>query len=1043
VIFFALYNSNGNHGIYRINGYTNQIDTVIAYPFLNFQNSPEYNVSFAAIDGLLYWTDNVNQPCVINVEKGIRTMSGSTVDVYIDPYRVQNYTQIKRPPGVVPDVYRLYGTGNPPVWYIINTKWNAEQASSDYQLNPNTYSETGFGNENGFQFSYYYIYDNNEESRLAPWSDPVFWKKNIVVQVPRSEFNDYFLQLGIIKKVVFVFRINNDGIPYVIRSVDNIFNNFHTPSAIPNYTPKYGQVVPGLQDGYSVVDFPDTETIQVVVPDLNNIAKTLLPSNVFDQRFDSVPLVSKTNTIAQNRLIHGNYILDRGNWSGLNLEVVVENVNNNNISGDGYISTLQDSTQKIFIPGGLYEVGIELLDEYGRPIGVINNQQVTIPNPRIAVVNVYGKTSVDYFNSYDDMVYNCYRLKYKITGTFPSWAKYCRIVSTKVKNVNYSYRGMAITYYWYQANDGSNICILYNYYNAENIPIPNSIKDLEYNKSYEYKGIAIEKTNIPVVYSAEENLYIRIAQEYSKTIASGTPVEMQEFKVESSQGNLLFVSMPQSYFASVLYNGLSLSANPVVAYSSLWYNIEVFSKKSVVESIYYQSSEIIENPSLYTTIEGYVVGDCYNTAFKKTYTPGNYVVGVFNNVLTPGGQLVTQGFVQKFYYPKPLTDFVGTYISMNPSNAYAQTWVWSQGQENVVNENQREVKIQQGLIFSDPILQGTQTNGLNKFVSVDYRLAPAENGPITSIVTTNATQREPGVLLAIGTFGISSFYYDAVQLTNVDGSSNVTTTDAFLASQRPLLGQYGTSRPMSISKTPLSTVYWWSDVVNDMIRYSNAGVERLGLTYSFSNFLRKEYNDNPFIISWYDQVTDEISFLGADVRTSVFSERYKTFQGTRDYTATGGIYPDRAIGIATKMFYILEGRVWVSDIDTITTPKNFIFGEYKNPSLTIVTNESPVSVKRWNQIKLFGDKPTTTTLSTTGFQTLNAESLVSYIEPGWWIQRKGDWEAAIRRASNTDGGVLSGKLMESRILYSNFAFTADGFQKINFIEVRSNVSIVQ
>jgi hypothetical protein len=184
-------------------------------------------------------------------------------------------------------------------------------------------------------------------------------------------------------------------------------------------------------------------------------------------------------------------------------------------------------------------------------------------------------------------------------------------------------------------------------------------------------------------------------------------------------------------------------------------------------------------------------------------------------------------------------------------------------------------------------------NGLNKYNSLDFRQAPAENGPITALVTTNATQREPGVLLSIGTFGISSFYYDAIQLTNVDGSSNVTTTDAFLASQRPLLGQLGTSRPMSITKTPLSTVYWWSDVVNDMVRYSNAGLERLGLTYSFSNYLRKEYNGNEMITSWYDQTTDEILFGGKNINAAAFNERFKTFQGAREYISTNSITPER------------------------------------------------------------------------------------------------------------------------------------------------------
>jgi len=143
------------------------------------------------------------------------------------------------------------------------------------------------------------------------------------------------------------------------------------------------------------------------------------------------------------------------------------------------------------------------------------------------------------------------------------------------------------------------------------------------------------------------------------------------------------------------------------------------------------------------------------------------------------------------------------------------------------------------------------------------------------------------------------------------------------------------------------------------------------------------------------------------------------------------------------MYHILQGKIWVTDIENTLVRKNFLFGEFKNPDLTIVTNESPVSVKRWNQIKIFGDKPTETNLSTSGFPAIARDSLTSYIDSNWWIERKGDWEAAIRRADNTTGGVMGGKLMESRVLYSNFAFTAQDFEKINFIEVRSNVSIVQ
>jgi hypothetical protein len=149
------------------------------------------------------------------------------------------------------------------------------------------------------------------------------------------------------------------------------------------------------------------------------------------------------------------------------------------------------------------------------------------------------------------------------------------------------------------------------------------------------------------------------------------------------------------------------------------------------------------------------------------------------------------------------------------------------------------------------------------------------------------------------------------------------------------------------------------------------------------------------------------------------------------------------MGIATKIYFILQGKIWVTDVNSMTAQNNFVFGRYRNPNLTVVTNESPASVKRWNQIKVFGSKPLFTTLSTAGFQNLPNDALTSVIDAGYWIERKSDWEAAIRRASNTPGGVMSGKLMESRILYSNFAFDAQTFSKLNFLEIKSNASIVQ
>jgi hypothetical protein len=384
----------------------------------------------------------------------------------------------------------------------------------------------------------------------------------------------------------------------------------------------------------------------------------------------------------------------------------------------------------------------------------------------------------------------------------------------------------------------------------------------------------------------------------------------------------------------------------------------------------------------------------------------------------------------------------GYFISMNPTNIYSQIWSSDIGQPNVVNGNQRQKRILQGIIFSDPLIQGTQINGLSKFNSVDNRQAPLENGPITALVRTNATQREPGVLLAIGKNGVSSFYYDGIQLTNIDGTANVSTSDKYLASQRPLVGNYGADRLRDICVTPLGTVYYWSQGIRDLIRYTNAGLEQLGETYQFMNYLRDQLLSSTSFMITYDQVTDEVILVGNDANAYVFSERFKTFQGARQYYDTNNIRPERGATLSTRTFFFLEGHIWQMG-PNLGTQDNSFFGQVRDPELTIITNELPTVVKQWNSIKVIGERPITTDLVTERIPGVPDGQLQSYIDEGWWINRKGDWDAAIRRDVINAGGIMNGKIMESRILISTFAWDANSFVKLNYIEVKSNKSIVQ
>jgi hypothetical protein len=1057
-VYFALYNSSGNreHGIYRINSFDNSVQAVVAGSWLKFlltyADGTPFNVSMVSIDGKLYWTDDLNPPRMVNVEKGIRTQlyfagQGPGVDIY-PPAQEWHYTQLKRPPGMALRISPLI-----------------ENVLQDVSLTKLNRSQT----DTGFQYSYYYVYDNYEESRLAPYSINTFANLNVQVIIPADEFIRYVFDNNIVYAIVIVVRNGNDGVWREIK-----------------YARNDGSLTITSQ-GDCLFTFPNIQAA----------SKTLVDSDITDARFDSVPLISKTNEIAQNRVIHGNYLLDYDAVSGIEFEC---NIISTSLSS--FHNLYDKNTERSFMPWGRYSFGVEFVDIYGRTIPVANtadqysgNWKVGQDVTTLKIVNTYSNVQDTVIDNNDTRYVAYFRIK----GNLPLWVDRVNIVRSKSKNIIQMNQSMVFMYLWYRTPDNTDAFFTFvplginPQWNPLINPQVGPAQDLNVifdsgtpDKKYTFMGYAL-RYNSGEPFVQKENQYVYIQPNHvlwNFLLYNGQQVpiddriasddvyyyrEYVKYKVSEIRGKFILINKSDGIFVHPDYVNSNLpelqltpQSYPVACFNSfvsnkqdlqnignylpLLYNIILTTEGNVDDDTLYVT-EISYSRASYQAliasrgeVKGVLLGDCLFSLSLHEYPGGREDILIYNPGIY-GNHSFTITFASQ---QLPAQGWYGRFISMSPIDIFRPQWNQNIGQVNTTNYKQGNTRrLTSALCFSNPLIQGSQVNGLNKFNSLDFRQAPAENGPITALVTTNATQREPGVLLSIGTFGISSFYYDAIQLTNVDGSSNVTTTDAFLASQRPLLGQFGTSRPMSITKTPLSTVYWWSDVVNDMIRYSNAGLERLGLTYSFSNYLRKEYNDNEMITSWYDQVTDEILLMGKGRNAATFNERYKTFQGARDYISTNGITPERSMGIATKIYFILEGKIWLTDVNSMTAQNNFVFGRYRNPNLTIVTNESPATVKRWNQIKVFGSKPLFTTLSTTGFQNLTNDALTSLIDAGYWIERKGDWEAAIRRASNTPGGVMSGKLMESRILYSNFAFDAQTFSKLNFLEIKSNSSIVQ
>lgn len=974
-VFFMLWNSNDDGGLYRIQG--NAIALVLKVPGL----VEDSDVSIAVIDNKAYWTDNISQPRMVNIQKGI---DGD----YPDPLEEWMITQIKRPPGLPLEVEQL----NSLSVYAPVDEWNVRSASIDF--NPSNISI--FNNDIPFQFSYYYIYDNEEESVIAPYSVECYFTESIKLTIPVAESAAYLNGINMVKNIVYLYRQGNDGIWYVVKNTTN--------------------------NGAYVVN----------IDNLLRMPKITVSSDITNRQFDAMPLKSVSNETAQNRLNHANYLTDYDTVSGLILTATPAQAE--------FITVATVKNNKVHKPGAIYNVGIELLDEWGRRIGVVNQTPVKITNNQ-----GFNNPQQDWdpyvpFDIYEDALDNNYWIQYTVSGTVPSWCKYYRVVESAAQTVVSFHRFVSSMLYWYEGEDG--LVYLSRVYLGSQYRQPNALGPFDIALDYYHKGYALYlPTGIPIQFTKGDETFVQIIGSYAflgddPRFDYATYGNGREYQVDKQVDNVLYFKLQRDILDQAHQPELGLADSLLEA--PLYFFVDVTTKTKSASEFYYQNQEVFEVPSngnIYQT--GRLKGDCYLTYYEKIYNPWftNFIDGING-----------EGYIEWVTsddpsFPLRGGETRGIVIAMNPTNVYNQSWNPEQGQVSVVNETQKQVRIQQGIIFSDSLIQGTQINGLSKFNSVDNRQAPLENGPITALVRTSATQREPGVLLAIGKNGVSSFYYDGIQLTNVDGTSNVSTSDRYLASQRPLVGNYGAEKLRNICVTPLGTVYYWSEGIRDWIRYTNAGLEQLGETYQFMNYLRNQLDSSTSVMMTYDQVTDEAIIIGNSANALVFSERYKTFQGEREYNqGEESICPERGATLSTRTFFFLQGHVWqMGPGISPSAAENSFFGEVKNPQLTIVTNEQPTISKQWNSIKVIGDRPLTCQINSGSREPVRQSQILQ----GWWINRKGDWDAAIRRDENSTGGIMNGKIMESRILITTFAFDASSFDGINYIEVISNKSIVQ
>ena len=273
-LFYFIWNGEGRHSIFRYrdveDGFTldESITLVLESSELNFSKTSWINGDTIYKNNinevLLYFTDGINPPRKINVNKAIRHTEGDFNSGYPEIITQEYISEIKSPPTQQPE-------------FVFE---------KDGDISYNNFQNTAL------QFAYRYIYDDDEYSAYSPYS--------LVAISPnqRNNLNNETF-LDPYNKLVITLKTGSpicDHIEIIAR--ENPSSEWKTIKRIPNNTSVEEVSFDFYNDGnYSIANSAETNKL-----------------------YDNVPITSQTTKIAENRLFHG------GNLEGYDLSEEIESL---------------------------------------------------------------------------------------------------------------------------------------------------------------------------------------------------------------------------------------------------------------------------------------------------------------------------------------------------------------------------------------------------------------------------------------------------------------------------------------------------------------------------------------------------------------------------------------------------------------------------------------------------------------------------------------------------------------------------------------------
>lgn len=399
IFYFFAGDNPADHAIYYYNTLSaGSPIKILGGSFLNF-NKNYLITGINIIDSLLFWTDNLNQPRKINIDKAIETpvtYYNNEDKISVAKYYPYNAPQvfngnvtglqkstttqsvtttsgsadITYTGTVNNDIYTgqtVAGAGIPAGAVVNSISSNgltitlSNNATASATITATFSSDKSRLEEEFVKFAYRFKFIDNEYSLISPFTQTCF--------IPKTYNNSSGLTEDQIKNAYKTTEVQS-----MVNDVSNIFLKIKLPSAniLSDYHINKIEILykeadnPGLKS-VALLDLTDSSPQDYIYEYKNTLPFKTLPESQVIRVYDNVPLKAKAQEISGNRLIYGNY---EQNFDLTNIDFEASyGVRSDVLANDQkWLTQYPYQTVK---SRRTYQVGLVLADKYGRQSPVI------------------------------------------------------------------------------------------------------------------------------------------------------------------------------------------------------------------------------------------------------------------------------------------------------------------------------------------------------------------------------------------------------------------------------------------------------------------------------------------------------------------------------------------------------------------------------------------------------------------------------------------------------------------------------------------------